>query len=923
MNCQSQLDQLVTSVEQALCQISKIRKQHDRISFSEQEIEAMTTGVVEISRQSQQLARRQAILSTINYAQRPARHESIPDAHQRTFTWIFDSPTPSSSTPGGSHFSKWLRTGDAIFWISGRPGSGKSTLMKFTADHKSTRNILSEWAAPRSLVIAKHYFWSAGTDIQRSQEGLLRSLLFEIMRQIPSLIQVLCKKTWDETAAQDTTHWGLQALRQALSAVKELKDLPLRFCFFIDGLDEFNGDHSEVCETIKDLCRSPHIKACVASRPWNVFEDAFGAMPERRLNVHELTHNDIVEYARSRLYDHPRWAELIRQSPQAGTLVADISSRAHGVFLWVFLVTRELRAGMTNDDSFTDLQLRLHSLPVELEPFFKHMLNSIEPFYSQKMARTLAIAVNATEPLLVELYALQELEYEDHDYALRIKAEPHEYSDLYFQSLLKPVYRRINGRTKGLLEINGGRIEFLHRTVKDFLHTKEMADFLRTKSGAEFCGSLSILRSYVARMGYHLGHIRSLVARALETPADPARQWPLWGQIIRDQIEPLLREALGYAQVCDDHDETCLEQTTCLLDTLEVSSSLVAAHLAASSCGSDMTPYLRTGVIDPEYEPFGFRELVVTKCLSNYVAAKLQRDPDFLAGTRDSGFRAVLQPDKRLDGQGWRSQKQIAIIRALCLAEQTRAGRDARQGLLLAVWTWLVGGYPGVEVSSAGRLLLKNDPERGDFIRALETGIFDLLLELGADPDLFNAADGMTAWSGFFVMGFIVYDEVQEGQGKAYLRVLDRLLAPRSLSQGSSCARMVSRECPAASSPFWAFLEHYFKNEPPATFKGNKGEFVGTVMAKLLASLEYRTPDDIGARLPSMLKPLPEDLRASIMEAFEEKTSSGGGLLKLIMSNIGEGRLMAPASMLAIVVAVAVALWTSRAVVSAQRLSWG
>jgi len=64
--------------------------------------------------------------------------------------------------------------------------------MKFTADHTSTQAMLSEWAAPRGLGLAEHYFWSAGTDIQRSEEGLLRSLLFELMRQMPSLIRILC-----------------------------------------------------------------------------------------------------------------------------------------------------------------------------------------------------------------------------------------------------------------------------------------------------------------------------------------------------------------------------------------------------------------------------------------------------------------------------------------------------------------------------------------------------------------------------------------------------------------------------------------------------------------------------------------------------------------------------------------------------------
>src|SRR3569833_273024 len=40
----------------------------------------------------------------------------------------------------------WLSTGTGIFHISGKLGSGKSTLMKFLCEHESTRNRLEQWA---------------------------------------------------------------------------------------------------------------------------------------------------------------------------------------------------------------------------------------------------------------------------------------------------------------------------------------------------------------------------------------------------------------------------------------------------------------------------------------------------------------------------------------------------------------------------------------------------------------------------------------------------------------------------------------------------------------------------------------------------------------------------------------------------------
>ncbi|KAF2453283.1 hypothetical protein BDY21DRAFT_263984, partial [Lineolata rhizophorae] len=47
-----------------------------------------------------------------------------------------------------------------------------------------------------------------------------------------------------------------------------------RFAIFIDGLDKFDGDHSDVINLVLWLRTQPNVKICLASRPWNVFSDA-------------------------------------------------------------------------------------------------------------------------------------------------------------------------------------------------------------------------------------------------------------------------------------------------------------------------------------------------------------------------------------------------------------------------------------------------------------------------------------------------------------------------------------------------------------------------------------------------------------------------------------------------------------------------
>jgi len=70
-----------------------------------------------------------------------------------------------------------------------------------------------------------------------------------------------------------------------------------KYCMFIDGVDEFNGDHFEMCHILKELSMCPNFKICLSSRPLNVFEDAFGLDLSQKLYIEKLTRQDILNYA--------------------------------------------------------------------------------------------------------------------------------------------------------------------------------------------------------------------------------------------------------------------------------------------------------------------------------------------------------------------------------------------------------------------------------------------------------------------------------------------------------------------------------------------------------------------------------------------------------------------------------------------------
>lgn len=102
----------------------------------------------------------------------------------------------------------------------------------------------------------------------------------------------------------------MSELRLALQRRVDRQSLDVKFCFFIDGLDEYEGDHVDFCRTLMDLAGSLHIKLCVSSRPWNVFEDSLGRDDNLKVYVQDLTRNDIRAFVRRRLQEHPRWQDL-------------------------------------------------------------------------------------------------------------------------------------------------------------------------------------------------------------------------------------------------------------------------------------------------------------------------------------------------------------------------------------------------------------------------------------------------------------------------------------------------------------------------------------------------------------------------------------------------------------------------------------
>ncbi|ORY09085.1 hypothetical protein BCR34DRAFT_603106 [Clohesyomyces aquaticus] len=365
------------------------RDQHLPLSISPQDIDGLVERLRQVVIAERNIAKEQDVLANIDYEQRSARHEDIPESVEN-FEWIFNG-----------EFAHWLEKENGMFWINGKAGSGKSTLMKFVAGNDKTYELLSKWA-PGGFAVGSHYFWSPGSGMQKSLQGLIQSLLHDIFQKCPELMSLAFPQRWIQgiggSAVVDQESWSEKGLCQALDNLAGQECLPIKLCFFIDGADELIADHIMLCEYLVRLTRSPNIKVCISSRPWVVFCDVFSEMQVQSLILHNISRGYISKHVRKRLESHPGWQILSAKEEDKEDFINSIIERAQGTFLWIFFVMRFLSTTLATD-TLRNLRRRLDYLPSDLHDLFKVMIRSVDSIYYEDMARILLTAQHGDGPL--------------------------------------------------------------------------------------------------------------------------------------------------------------------------------------------------------------------------------------------------------------------------------------------------------------------------------------------------------------------------------------------------------------------------------------------------------------------------------------------------------------------------------------------
>ena len=299
-------------------------------------------------------------MKTLDFAERRSREYQLQslDTDQSSFGWIWDSV-----------FADWLSSSKPLFWLRGKPASGKSTLTQYLVRNDKTYSKLREYRDCEWLTIYFFFDFRGGKGVNNNFEGLLRSLLVQLLDAMPGLKEY--------TPSESSTYWHEAQLRECLLSVFDHS--PKGLCLFIDGLDEYEGNLLQLLRfliklrTVGENSGTPR-KIYVSSRPEPIPSQLLEGTPS--LSMSDENHQGIRAYVQSIMKDMP---SKIAEDPQWKSLCDEVVNRADGVFLWARFALDELVHGFCKGESTDELSARLESVPDELEGIYKRIIDRMEP----------------------------------------------------------------------------------------------------------------------------------------------------------------------------------------------------------------------------------------------------------------------------------------------------------------------------------------------------------------------------------------------------------------------------------------------------------------------------------------------------------------------------------------------------------------
>ena len=405
------------------------------------------------------------LLEFLRFEEIDSRKDTIKNAHARTCQWLLRHTkykTWNENEQRSQHHG--------FLWISGKPGAGKSTIMKFAFQKmKSTARL-------RKFIAASFFFNARGAMLEKSVLGMYRSLLLQLLEGYPDLQAVLDNP--DLVSPNQDKCPPLDVLKELLfNAIMDLHDRP--FVCFIDALDECDEQQAlDMVRYFEELAEESTSKGipfrvCFSSRhyPYIVIKRGI------RLTLEDQPgHADDMEaYVKSHLrVENDILCDELRQ---------EILNKAAGVFMWTVLVVQivngeEQRGGLGPKE-------RLAELPSDLSKLFKNIIQR-DAKNVQHLVLTTLLILYAKRPLHPDEFR-HALSFGLHQKGVAVDWPIANITSLDRDSRAKTLEKCVVGCSKGLAEVTKSTkptVQFIHESVRDFL--------IKDKGLLELCADLGV-----------------------------------------------------------------------------------------------------------------------------------------------------------------------------------------------------------------------------------------------------------------------------------------------------------------------------------------------------------------------------------------------------------------------------------------------